>query len=166
MCAGHGAQRHGGAVKRVAKAIREVTEEMRVLLRALMTGTVSRTARASAARRSLKEAVSKLPARRTGSAYEAVSFWAKVHKSPKPKVHPESEAVYATGIWKESHAPYPGRPVDVPGNRLVLPRGTAKHRQETAEVIVTLALSRMKDQTRRRRSTPGTRRRGRTQSVA
>src|SRR5690625_6213009 len=86
MCAGHGAQRHGGAVKRVAKAIREVTEEMRVLLRALMTGTVSRTARASAARRSLKEAVSKLPARRTGSAYEAGSCWAKVHKTKRPRI--------------------------------------------------------------------------------
>ena len=40
-------------------------------LRTLMMGTVSRTARVSAAKRNLKEAVSKTPARRTGSAYEA-----------------------------------------------------------------------------------------------
>src|SRR5665648_317445 len=42
-------------------------------LRTLVTGTVSRTARVSAARRNPKEAAGKLPARRTGTACEATT---------------------------------------------------------------------------------------------
>jgi hypothetical protein len=53
------------AVNRGAKAIREVTGRVQVLTETLMTGTPSRNARASAARRSPKEAAGKLLARRT-----------------------------------------------------------------------------------------------------
>lgn len=83
-------------------------------LEAEMTGTRSRTARASVARRSLKEAGGKVPARGTRSAYEAVSGWARGHEDLKPDSHPDQQAVYATGIWDESHAPYPGRSDSLP----------------------------------------------------
>jgi len=95
----------------------EMTREMGVLLRALMTGTVSRTARVSTARCNLKEAVSKLLVRRTGIAYEAVSGWARGQKDSKPNSHSEPLDVYAADIWKESHAPYPGRSAHVSMSR-------------------------------------------------
>ena len=53
------------AVNRGAKANREVTDRVRVPVETLMTGTPSRNARASAVRRSPKEAAGKLLARRT-----------------------------------------------------------------------------------------------------
>lgn len=51
-----------------------------------MTGTPSRTARATPARRCLKEAVSELPARGTRSTYEAWKAWARRRRTPNPKV--------------------------------------------------------------------------------
>ncbi|WP_417388513.1 hypothetical protein, partial [Gimesia sp.] len=51
-----------------------------------MTGTPSRTARVSAARRNLKEAAGKLLARGTRIAYEALVGWARRHKDSKPDV--------------------------------------------------------------------------------
>ena len=80
-----------------------------------MTGTSSRTARASIARWSLKEAAGKVLARGTRTANEAVSRWARVPKEPKPDSHSDQLMVYAAGIWDESHAPYPGRSGFLPG---------------------------------------------------
>ena len=53
------------AVNRGAKANRELTDRVKVSVETLMTGTSSRNARASAVRRSPKEAAGKLLARRT-----------------------------------------------------------------------------------------------------
>lgn len=52
----------------------------------VMTGTTSQRARASAARRSLKEARGKSPARGTRSAYEASTRWTRGHEDPKSDV--------------------------------------------------------------------------------
>lgn len=79
-----------------------------------MTGTVSRTARVSGASRNLKEAVSKVLARRTGIAYEAVTFGREGHKIQSPIVIREGVAVDAAGIWDEDHVHYPGRSVYLP----------------------------------------------------
>jgi hypothetical protein len=51
-----------------------------------MTGTPSRTARATPARGRLKEAGGELPARGTRSAYEAWKTWARWRRTPNPKV--------------------------------------------------------------------------------
>jgi len=66
-----------------------------------MTGTVSRTARAAAARRGLEEAESKTPARGTRSAYEAIMSGREGQKIQSPIVIREGMGVYATGIWGE-----------------------------------------------------------------
>jgi hypothetical protein len=87
-----------------------------------MTGTSSRTARASVARRSLKEAEGKVLARGTRSAYKAVSGWAKGHEDLKPDSHSDWLVVDATGIWDESHAPYPGRSGSLPNEGRVAAR--------------------------------------------
>jgi len=87
-----------------------------------MTGTPSRTARASAARRSLKEAGGKVPARGTRTAYEASGKWARGHEDLKPESHPDLLEVYAAGIWDESHAPYPGRSGSLPEKARVAER--------------------------------------------
>jgi len=58
-----------------------------------MTGTPSRTVRVSAARRNLKEAEGKLPARGTRIAYEATSRWARGRIDLKPDVI-QTEAAY------------------------------------------------------------------------
>jgi hypothetical protein len=79
-----------------------------------MTGTPSRTARASVARRSLKEAAGKVPARGTRTAYEAVSRWARGPEDLKPDSHSDRLVVDAAGRWDESHAPYPGRSGSLP----------------------------------------------------
>ena len=54
-----------------------MTCRVKVPMEALMSGTSSRTARVSAARRNLKEAAGKLPARGTRIAYEALSRWTR-----------------------------------------------------------------------------------------
>lgn len=59
---------------------------MKVPVEALMTGTPSRTARVSAARRNLKEAAGKLPVRGTRTASEATARWARGRKDLKPDV--------------------------------------------------------------------------------
>ena len=51
-----------------------------------MTGTPSRTARVSSARRNLKEAAGKLPARGTRTTYEATARWARGQIDSKPNV--------------------------------------------------------------------------------
>ncbi len=66
MCAGH------GAVNRGAKANREVTWGVQVSLRAVVTGSFSRTARVFMVRWNLKEAVSKTLVRGTKSAYDCL----------------------------------------------------------------------------------------------
>ena len=58
-----------------------------------MTGTPSRTARVSTARRNLKEAEGKLPTRGTQIAYEATSRWARGRIDLKPDVI-RTEAAY------------------------------------------------------------------------
>ena len=73
-----------GAGNRLAKANRDATCRVRVPVEALMAGTPSRTARVSVARRNLKEAEGKLPARGTRTAYEATSGWARGRIDPKP----------------------------------------------------------------------------------
>jgi len=79
-----------------------------------MTGTVSWTARVSTARWNLKEAAGKLPARRTETAYEAVPSGREGKYLQSPIVIREGGAVYAAGMWKEGHASYPGRSVNLP----------------------------------------------------
>jgi hypothetical protein len=79
-----------------------------------MVGTDSRTARVSGATRNLKEAVSKVLARRTGIAYEAVISGREGHYLQSPITIQEDMAVDAAGIWDEGHANYPGRSVNLP----------------------------------------------------
>jgi hypothetical protein len=74
-----------------------------------MVGTVSRTARVSGVTRNLKEAAGKIPARRTGIAYEAGSSGREGKYLQSPITIREGESVYAAGIWDEGHAHYPGR---------------------------------------------------------
>ena len=80
-----------------------------------MVGTVSRTARVSGATRNLKEAVSKVLARRTGIAYEAVTSGREGIYLQSPITIQEGVAVDAAGIWDEGHAHYPGRSVSLRG---------------------------------------------------
>src|SRR6056297_1658181 len=94
-----------------------------------MTGTVSRTARVSIARWSLKEAAGKIPARRTEIAYEAVPFGRGGQYLQSPIVIREGGAVNAAGIWEEGRANYPGRSVSLP-----LATGTVRFRDGLAEV--------------------------------
>ena len=79
-----------------------------------MVETDSRTARVSVARRNLKEAAGKIPARRTGIAYEAVTFGREGIFLQSPITIREGVAVDAAGIWDEGHAHYPGRSVNLP----------------------------------------------------
>jgi len=79
-----------------------------------MTGTASRTARVSGVTRNLKEAVSKAPARRTETAYEAVPSGREGTILQSPIVIREGGAVDAAGVWEEGHASYPGRSVSLP----------------------------------------------------
>ena len=74
-----------------------------------MVGTVSRTARVSVARRNLKEAAGKTPARRTGIAYEAGASGREGEYLQSPITIQEGASVYAAGVWGEGHAHYPGR---------------------------------------------------------
>ena len=104
-------------------------------LEAVMTGTPSRTARASVARRGLKEAGGKVPARGTRTAYEAAGGWARGHEDLKPDSHSDRPAVDAAGMWDESHAPYPGRSGSLP-LRLGPPRGGPMGSQKSAEAVV------------------------------
>lgn len=76
-----------------------------------MVGTVSRTARVSVARRNLKEAAGKVPARRTGIAYEAGISGREGTLLQSPITIQEDMSVYAAGIWDEGRAHYPGRSV-------------------------------------------------------
>jgi hypothetical protein len=87
-----------------------------------MTGTPSRTARASVVRRSLKEAGGKVLARGTRSAYEAAGRWARGREDLKPDSHSDRPAVDAAGRWDESHAPYPGRSGSLPNEARVAAR--------------------------------------------
>jgi hypothetical protein len=79
-----------------------------------MVGTVSRTARVSGATRNLKEAVSKVLARRTGIAYEAATSGREGQYLLSPITIWEDVEVDAAGIWDEGHANYPGRSVNLP----------------------------------------------------
>ena len=79
-----------------------------------MVGTDSRTARVSVVRRNLKEAAGKIPARRTGIAYEAVISGREGQYLQSPITIREGVAVDAAGIWDEGHAYYPGRSVILP----------------------------------------------------
>ena len=84
-----------------------------------MTGTPSRTARVSGATRNLKEAVGKIPARRTEITYEAVSSGREGNHLQSPIAIREDEAVNVAGIWEEGRAHYPGRSVGLPCARNV-----------------------------------------------
>src|SRR6266568_6734947 len=79
-----------------------------------MVGTISRTARVSVARRNLKEAAGKVPARRTEIAYEAVTSGREGHYLQSPITIQEGVAVDAAGVWDEGHAHYPGRSANLP----------------------------------------------------
>ena len=100
-----------------------------------MTGTPSRTARASIVRWSLKEAAGKVPARGTRTAYEAIGCWARGQKDPKPDSHPERPVVDAAGMWDEGHAPYPGRSGFLPATASDVARRRMGS-QKSAEAIV------------------------------
>ena len=94
-----------------------------------MVGTDSRTARVSVARRNLKEAADKIPARRTGIAYEAVIPGREGHYLQSPITIREGVAVNAAGIWDEGHVSYPGRSVN-----LLYATGAERRRDGLAEV--------------------------------
>ena len=94
-----------------------------------MVGTYSRTARVSGATRNLKEAVSKVLARRTGIAYEAVISGREGNYLQSPITIQEGVAVDAAGIWDEGHANYPGRSVNLP-----CATGVERRREGLAEV--------------------------------
>ena len=74
-----------------------------------MEGTISRTARVSVARRNLKKAEGKIPARRTEIAYKAATTGQAGTCLIKPNIHPEGVEVDAAGEWEEGHANYPGK---------------------------------------------------------
>jgi hypothetical protein len=84
-----------------------------------MTGTPSRTARASTVRCCLKEAGGELPARGTRSAYEAWRVWARLRRTPNPTVIHEA-AVYMRRV--------DGRKVTrlTPGDLAFCPEGLVK----------------------------------------
>jgi hypothetical protein len=62
-----------------------------------MEGTISRTARVSVARRNLKKAEGKIPARRTEIAYKAATTGQAGTCLIKPNNHPEGVEVDAAG---------------------------------------------------------------------
>jgi hypothetical protein len=76
-----------------------------------MEGTISRTATVSVARRNLKKAEGKIPARRTEIAYKAATTRQAGTCLIKLNIHPEGVEVDAAGVWEEGHANYPGRSV-------------------------------------------------------
>ena len=100
-----------------------------------MMGTPSRTARAAAVRRGLKEAAGKIPARGTRSAYEARLYWARWRRTPNPKV------IRRMGVYMRRAN---GRKVTrlTPGDLVFCPSGQGKSkggptgRQKSAGVIV------------------------------
>ena len=94
-----------------------------------MVGTDSRTARVSVARRNLKEAAGKIPARRTGIAYEAATSGREGKSLQSPITIREGVTVDAAGIWDEGHAHYPGRSANLPRAT-----GVERHRDGLAEV--------------------------------
>lgn len=63
-----------------------------------MVGTVSRTARVAGATRNLKEAAGKVPARRTGIAYEAAALGRGGQETQSPIAIREGVEVDAAGI--------------------------------------------------------------------
>ena len=99
-----------------------------------MTGTPSRTARASAARWSLKEAVSKLLARGTQTAYEASSWWARGHKDSKPDVI-QTEAAYRRRVGGRKVTRLTLRGLSSCFELATL-KSVVKGRQKSAEAIV------------------------------
>jgi len=94
-----------------------------------MVGTDSRTAMVSAARRNQKEAAGKVPARRTGIAYEAATSGQEGQYLQSPITIREGVAVYAAGVWDEGHAHYPGRSDNLP-----CATGVERRRDGLAEV--------------------------------
>jgi len=105
-----------------------------------MAGTPSRTARVSVARRNLKEAEGKLPARGTRTAYEASSGWARGRIDSKPDVI-RTDSAYMRRVCgrKVVRLTLRGLPVC-----LVLgsPRGGPMSRQKSAEAIVVAGVPR------------------------
>jgi len=73
-----------------------------------MTGTVSRTARVSSARRNLKEAVRKVPGPMHKNRIRGSHVWARGRIDSKPDSHLEGMEVYAAGIWDEGGCALPG----------------------------------------------------------
>ena len=61
-------------------------------------------------------------------------------RRPEARCHPDQRGVDATGVWEESHAPYPGRSAHLP-LWLVALRGEAKDEQKSAEAEVAAAHS-------------------------
>ena len=94
-----------------------------------MVGTVSRTARVSVARRNLKEAAGKVPARRTEIAYEAATSGREGIQIQSPITIRKDVEVDAAGVWDEGHAHYPGRSVN-----LLCATGIERCRDGLAEV--------------------------------
>ncbi len=92
----------------------------------------------SGATRDLKEAEGKVPARRTGTAYEAFTSGRGSLATRSPIVTREDVGVDAAGIWNEGRASYPGRSVALPSGLDVLSasRGVGMGRQKSAEAIV------------------------------
>lgn len=105
-----------------------------------MAGTPSRTARVSVARRNLKEAEGKLPARGTRTAYEASSWWARGRIDPKPNAIRTGSA-YMRRVCgrKVARLTLRGLPVCL---ELGSPRGGPMSRQKSAEAIVVAGVPR------------------------
>ena len=80
----------------------------------LMTGTISRTARAAAARRGLKEAERKSPARGTRSAYEAAASGREGTKIQSPIVIRKARKYMRRVYGEKVSAQYPGRSACLP----------------------------------------------------
>ena len=59
-------------------------------------------------------------------------------RRPEARCHPDRRGVNATGVWEESHAPYPGRSAHLP-RWLTLPRGEVRDEQKSAEAVVAAA---------------------------
>ena len=105
-----------------------------------MAGTPSRTARVSVARRNLKEAEGKLPARGIRTAYEASSWWARGRIDLKPDAIRTGWAyMRRVGGRKVARLTLRGLPVcHVLGSL----RGGPMGRQKSAEAIVVACVPR------------------------
>jgi hypothetical protein len=98
-------------------------------LRALIVGTVSRTAGVFGAIWNLKDAVSKSPGLMNRKRIRGRHTWARGRKDSKPDNYQEGVEVDAGGVWDKGQASFAGRYAD-----LLRVNEVARFRDESAEI--------------------------------